>query len=95
MLCGCGVASQVCSEIHAGMLDAYFPLVVWQTGSGTQSNMNVNEARHSATLSGRSLDNCRSCYVQVISNRAHVMQGGSLLDAKKVADPISAVRAVR
>ncbi|MEJ7672524.1 MAG: lyase family protein [Chitinophagaceae bacterium] len=27
----------------AGKLDEYFPLVVWQTGSGTQSNMNVNE----------------------------------------------------
>lgn len=34
---------QVCDEILAGKLDAYFPLVVWQTGSGTQSNMNVNE----------------------------------------------------
>ena len=34
---------KVCDEILAGTLDAYFPLVVWQTGSGTQSNMNVNE----------------------------------------------------
>jgi fumarate hydratase, class II len=34
---------QVCDEILAGSLDDYFPLVVWQTGSGTQSNMNVNE----------------------------------------------------
>ncbi|NML19428.1 class II fumarate hydratase [Pseudoflavitalea sp. G-6-1-2] len=34
---------QVCDEILAGKLDDYFPLVVWQTGSGTQSNMNVNE----------------------------------------------------
>lgn len=34
---------QVCDEILDGKLDAYFPLVVWQTGSGTQSNMNVNE----------------------------------------------------
>jgi fumarate hydratase, class II len=34
---------KVCDEILAGKLDAYFPLVVWQTGSGTQSNMNVNE----------------------------------------------------
>src|SRR6188768_3466940 len=34
---------QVCDEILEGKLDAYFPLVVWQTGSGTQSNMNVNE----------------------------------------------------
>jgi fumarate hydratase, class II len=34
---------KVCDEILEGRLDAYFPLVVWQTGSGTQSNMNVNE----------------------------------------------------
>jgi fumarate hydratase class II len=33
----------VCDEIIAGKLDDQFPLVVWQTGSGTQSNMNVNE----------------------------------------------------
>ena len=35
--------ARVCKEILAGKLDEYFPLVVWQTGSGTQSNMNVNE----------------------------------------------------
>ena len=35
--------SRVCDEIMEGKLDDYFPLVVWQTGSGTQSNMNVNE----------------------------------------------------
>ena len=34
---------QVCDEILAGKLNNAFPLVVWQTGSGTQSNMNVNE----------------------------------------------------
>jgi fumarate hydratase, class II len=34
---------RVCKEILEGKLDDYFPLVVWQTGSGTQSNMNVNE----------------------------------------------------
>jgi fumarate hydratase, class II len=49
--------SQVCDEILKGNLDDQFPLVIWQTGSGTQSNMNVNE---------------------VISNRAHVIAGGSL-----------------
>lgn len=37
------VISRVCDEIVAGKLDDHFPLVVWQTGSGTQSNMNVNE----------------------------------------------------
>jgi len=37
------VIAQVADEISAGKLDDAFPLVVWQTGSGTQSNMNVNE----------------------------------------------------
>ena len=58
--------AQVCDEIVAGKLDEQFPLLVWQTGSGTQSNMNVNE---------------------VIANRAHVLNGGSLLDNKKVLHP--------
>lgn len=35
--------TQVCGEILEGKLDGHFPLAVWQTGSGTQSNMNVNE----------------------------------------------------
>ncbi|MDP4281917.1 MAG: class II fumarate hydratase [Bacteroidota bacterium] len=47
----------VCDEILEGKLDDQFPLVIWQTGSGTQSNMNVNE---------------------VIANRAHVLNGGTL-----------------
>ncbi|ADI14976.1 class II fumarate hydratase [Truepera radiovictrix] len=37
------VIARVCDEILAGEHDEQFPLVVWQTGSGTQSNMNVNE----------------------------------------------------
>ncbi|MEO6948969.1 MAG: class II fumarate hydratase [Ginsengibacter sp.] len=37
------IISKVCDEIIAGKLNNEFPLVVWQTGSGTQSNMNVNE----------------------------------------------------
>ena len=37
------IISKVCDEIIAGQLDDQFPLVIWQTGSGTQSNMNVNE----------------------------------------------------
>jgi fumarate hydratase, class II len=57
---------QACNEILAGKLDDEFPLVIWQTGSGTQSNMNVNE---------------------VIAYRAHVLQGGSLEDEKKVLHP--------
>jgi len=49
--------SQVCDEILAGKLDDQFPLVIWQTGSGTQSNMNVNEviAYRAHVLSGGSL----------------------------------------
>lgn len=39
----CDLIAQVCDEISDGKLNDYFPLVVWQTGSGTQSNMNVNE----------------------------------------------------
>lgn len=39
----CELIVRVCDEILAGKLDDAFPLVVWQTGSGTQSNMNVNE----------------------------------------------------
>ena len=39
----CDLIGKVCDEILEGKLDEYFPLVVWQTGSGTQSNMNVNE----------------------------------------------------
>lgn len=44
----------VCDEILAGKLDDQFPLVIWQTGSGTQSNMNVNEviANRSQVLAG-------------------------------------------
>ena len=62
----CELISKVCDEISAGKLDDQFPLVVWQTGSGTQSNMNVNE---------------------VIANRAHVLNGGTLLDEKKIIHP--------
>ena len=58
--------SHVCDEILDRKLDDAFPLVVWQTGSGTQSNMNVNE---------------------VIANRAHVMNGGSLSDLTKILSP--------
>jgi len=58
--------SVVCDEILEGRLDDQFPLVVWQTGSGTQSNMNVNE---------------------VIAYRAHVMNGGALIDEKKSVHP--------
>ena len=49
--------AKVCDEILAGTLDDQFPLVIWQTGSGTQSNMNVNEviANRAHVLSGNTL----------------------------------------
>jgi len=49
--------AQVCDEILAGKLDDQFPLVIWQTGSGTQSNMNVNEviANRAHVLAGNTL----------------------------------------
>ena len=58
--------SSVCDEIISGMHNEEFPLVIWQTGSGTQSNMNCNE---------------------VIANRAHVLNGGSLTDTSKTLNP--------
>ena len=39
----CRLIGEVCNEIVLGKLDGNFPLAVWQTGSGTQSNMNINE----------------------------------------------------
>ena len=49
--------AQVCDEILTGKLDDQFPLVIWQTGSGTQSNMNVNEviANRAHVLAGNKL----------------------------------------
>jgi len=49
--------SQVCDEIIDHQLDDQFPLVIWQTGSGTQSNMNVNEvvANRAHVLAGNKL----------------------------------------
>ena len=35
--------TEACDEVISGKLNEHFPLVVWQTGSGTQSNMNANE----------------------------------------------------
>ena len=57
---------KACDEVLEGKLAGNFPLVIWQTGSGTQSNMNMNE---------------------VIANRGHVINGGSLSDDKKYLHP--------
>ena len=58
--------TDVCDEIIEGKLNDQFPLVIWQTGSGTHTNMNVNE---------------------VITNRAHVRNGGRLTDNKRFLHP--------
>ncbi|MEE2772547.1 MAG: class II fumarate hydratase [Bacteroidota bacterium] len=49
--------AQVCDEILDGKHDAQFPLVIWQTGSGTQSNMNVNEviANRAHQIAGKTI----------------------------------------
>ena len=49
--------SQACDEVISGRLNGHFPLVVWQTGSGTQSNMNANEviANRGNEIAGRKL----------------------------------------
>lgn len=49
--------SQACDEVISGSLNAHFPLVVWQTGSGTQSNMNANEviANRGNEIAGKKL----------------------------------------
>src|SRR6056300_47842 len=49
--------AKVCDEILEGKLDDQFPLVIWQTGSGTQSNMNVNEviANRAHELAGKKI----------------------------------------
>lgn len=49
--------SQACDEVMSGKLNGHFPLVVWQTGSGTQSNMNANEviANRGNEIAGKKL----------------------------------------
>ena len=51
------VIEQACQEVASGKLNDHFPLVVWQTGSGTQSNMNANEviANRGNELAGKKL----------------------------------------
>ena len=53
----CEIIGQVCDEVLAGKLDDQFPLAVWQTGSGTQSNMNANEviANRGNEIAGKKL----------------------------------------
>lgn len=61
----CDIISKVCDEIMDGKLKDEFPLVIWQTGSGTQSNMNVNEVvanRAHVLLGGSLLDEKKSIH---------------------------------
>ena len=53
----CAVIEQAAAEVASGTLNEHFPLVVWQTGSGTQSNMNANEviANRANELAGERL----------------------------------------
>lgn len=63
----------VCDEIIAGDLDDHFPLVIWQTGSGTQTNMNVNEVivnRAHVKSGGRLTDNQRTLHPNDDVNRS-------------------------
>ena len=80
------VISQVCDEIIDGKLDGNFPLAVWQTGSGTQSNMNVNEvvANRSNEIKGEKL----------IHPNDHVNMSQSSNDTFPTAMNIAAVVAV-
>ena len=57
---------KVCDEILENKHNDQFPLVIWQTGSGTQTNMNINE---------------------VISNRAHLLEGKKLGESDKILSP--------
>ena len=61
----CDIIGKVCDEILEGKLNDQFPLVVWQTGSGTQSNMNVNEVvanRAHVLLGGNLMDEKKSIH---------------------------------
>ena len=55
------IIAQVCDEVLTGQHDSQFPLVIWQTGSGTQSNMNANEviAYRAHVLLGGALDDAK------------------------------------
>jgi fumarate hydratase, class II len=78
---------QVCDEVIGGALDAEFPLYVWQTGSGTQSNMNVNEviSNRCIQLTGGTLGS-----QQPVHPNDHVNMGQSSNDTFPTAMHIAA-----
>lgn len=69
----CQIIRQVCDEILAGKLYAHFPLAVWQTGSGTQSNMNVNEviANRGNEIAGKTV--CIPMTPSICHNRVMIL----------------------
>lgn len=79
--------SSVCDEIKAGRLDDHFPLSVWQTGSGTQTNMNVNEviANRGNEIAGEKL----------LHPNDHVNRSQSSNDVFPAAIHIAALLAIR
>ena len=82
----CHLINQVCDEILNGDLDRHFPLVVWQTGSGTQSNMNVNEV-----IAGRGNEIAGS---PLLHPNDHVNMSQSSNDTFPTAMHIAAVKTV-
>lgn len=83
----CKLITDVCNEIFKGELDEHFPLVVWQTGSGTQSNMNVNEV---IANRGNAI-----CGKKQLHPNDHVNMSQSSNDTFPTAMHISAVLGIR
>ena len=84
--------TEAADEVIAGKHDAEFPLVVWQTGSGTQSNMNMNEVlanRGSEILGGQRGSD------RLIHPNDHVNRGQSSNDVFPAAMTLACVEAVR
>src|SRR5256885_11058470 len=85
------VIQQAAGEVARGDLDSQFPLVIWQTGSGTQSNMNANEViagRANEILTGKRGGK------QPVHPNDHVNMGQSSNDSFPTAMPIAAVRQI-
>ncbi len=85
--------SEACDEVYAGTWDAEFPLKVWQTGSGTQSNMNVNEVV--ATRANQLASERGIVLSAPIHPNDHVNRSQSSNDTYPTAMHIAAVVAVR
>ena len=75
----CAVIEQAAAEAANGALDEHFPLVVWQTGSGTQSNMNANEviANRANELAGEKLCREHEPVVQRYLSHSPAHRGGA------------------